>query len=74
VIEVRNSQDKLDGLEQHTQVFVDAVCALLDESRGDWGEGTFYPGGYEVSYEPVIRGGRNLLQKAKVSFEVEVSR
>ena len=74
VIEVRHSQDKLDALEAHTQVYVDAVCALLDDSRGDWGSGAFYPGGYDVSYEPVVRGGRNLLQKAKVSFDVEVSR
>ena len=74
VVEVRHSQDKLDSLESHTQVYVDAVCALLDDSRGEWGQGSFYPGGYDVSYEPVVRGGRNLLQKAKVSFEVEVSK
>ena len=66
--------EKLEALEAHTQVYVDAVCALLDEARGDWGEGSFYPGGYDVSYEPVVRGGRNLLQKAKVSFDVEVSK
>jgi hypothetical protein len=74
VVEVRHSQEKLDALEAHTQVYVDAVCALLDDSRGDWGGGSFYPGGYDVSYEPVVRGGRNLLQKAKVSFNVEVSK
>jgi hypothetical protein len=74
VVEVRHSQEKLEALEAHTQVYVDAVCALLDEARGDWGEGSFYPGGYDVSYEPVVRGGRNLLQKAKVSFDVEVSK
>ena len=74
VVEVWHSQDKLEGLEAHTQVYVDAVCALLDDSRGDWGEGSFYPGGYDVNYESVVRGGRNLLQKAKVSFDVEVSK
>lgn len=74
VVEVRHSQDKLEALEAHTQVYVDAVCALLDDSRGDWGSGSFYPGGYDVSYEPVVRGGKNLLQKAKVSFDVEVSK
>ncbi len=74
VVEVRHSQDKLEALEAHTQVYVDAVCALLDDSRGDWGSGSFYPGGYDVSYEPVVRGGKNLLQKAKISFDVEVSK
>src|SRR5258708_31408341 len=37
VIEVRHSQDKVDGIETNTQVYVDAACALLDDSRGDWG-------------------------------------
>jgi len=74
VVEVRHSQDMLDGIEQHVQVYVDAVCALLDDSRGDWGGGAFYPGGYEVNYEPVARGGKNFLQRAKVGFDVEVSK
>ena len=55
-------------------MYVDAVCALLDDSRGDWGDGAFYAGGYEVAFEAVARGGKNFLQRAKVKFEVEVSR
>jgi hypothetical protein len=74
VIEVRHSQDGLDSIESNLQVYVDAVCALLDDSRGDWGDGSFYGGGYEVHYEPVARGGINFLQRAKVGFEVEVSK
>ena len=53
---------------------MDAVCALLDDSRGDWGSGAFYTGGYDVSYEPIARGGKNFLQRAKVGFDVEVSK
>lgn len=74
VIEVRHSEDRLDYLDAGTQVYVDAVCALLDESRGDWGGGAFYTGGYDVSYEPITRGGKNFLQRSKVGFEVEISR
>jgi hypothetical protein len=74
VIETRNSQDHLDSLETNLQVYVDAVCALLDDSRGDWGSGAFYAGGYDVSYESVTRGGKNFLQRAKVGFDVEVSK
>ncbi len=73
VIEVRHSQDVLAGLESSAQVYVDAVCELLNGSRGDWGSGFFYSGGYDVSFEPVARGGRNFLQRAKVGFDVEVS-
>jgi cell division protein ZapA (FtsZ GTPase activity inhibitor) len=74
VVEVRNSQDKLDGIESSTEAYVDAVCALLDDSRGDWGSGLLYAGGYDVSYETVGRGGRNFLQRARVGFDVEVSK
>jgi hypothetical protein len=74
VVEVRYSQDTLGGIESSVQVYVDAICAMLDDSRGDWGSGLFYTGGYDVSYEPVGRGGLNFLQRAKVGFDVEVSK
>ena len=74
VVEVRHSQDRLENIEGNLQTYVDAVCALLDDSRGDWGNGSFYTGGYDVSYDPVARGGQNYLQKAKVGFDVEVSK
>lgn len=74
VVEVRQSQDRLSALEANLQTLVDAVCALLDDARGDWGSGAFYAGGYEVTYDPVIRGGKNFLQRAKVGFDVEVSK
>src|SRR5271154_310134 len=45
VVEARYSQDDLDSLESTIEVYVDAVCALLDDSRGDWGSGLFYGGG-----------------------------
>ena len=74
VVEVRCSQDRIEGLETATEVYVDAVCALLDDSRGAWGNGLFYAGGYDVNYEPIGRGGKNFLQRARVGFEIEVSK
>lgn len=74
VVEARYSQDKLDSLQANAEVYADAICALLDDSRGDWGNGFFYSGGYEVSYGAVVRGGNNFLQIAKVGFDVEISR
>ena len=73
VIEVRQTQEKLDQIEQNTEMYVDAVCALLGEARGDWGDGASYSGGYQVDYEPVAMGGKNFVQRAKVSFAVELS-
>ena len=72
-IEVRISQDRLDGLEDQVQSYVDAITQVLDQNRGDWGEGMYYAGGYEATLNPVKHGGRNFIQIAKVTFEVGVS-
>lgn len=74
VVEVRCSQDRLQGLERNLEHYADAVCAVLDAARGDWQDGAFYTGGYEVSYGPVKHGGSNFMQIAKIGFEVEISR
>ena len=72
-IEVRLSQDKLDGLEAGLQLYVDAITQVLEQNRGDWGQGTYYTGGYEVAFGPVKHGGRNFIQIAKITFEVGAS-
>jgi hypothetical protein len=73
VAEVRASQDRIEGLEERVRLYVDAVTQVLDANRGSWGQGMFFTGGYEVKFEPVQYGGRNLLQAAKVIFEVDLS-
>jgi hypothetical protein len=72
-IEVRVSQDRLDGLQDQLQVHLDAITQVLDQGRGDWGEGMYYAGGYEAVLGPVKHGGRNFIQTGKVTFDVGVS-
>jgi len=73
VVEARVSQDRLEEMETHVQFYVDAITQVLDNNRGDWGDGVFYGGGYEVTYGGVKHGGRNFIQIAKVSFVLEIS-
>ena len=73
VAEVRVSQDRIEGLEDQLRLYVDAVTQVLDGNRGVWAQGVFFTGGYEVNFDPVQHGGRNFLQVAKVSFEVDLS-
>jgi hypothetical protein len=73
-VEVRHSHDRLEGIEGRLQGYAEAVTRVLERNRGDWGAGMFYGGGYEVAFGAVKRGGRNFVQAAKVTFEVEVSR
>ncbi len=73
VAEVRVSQDRMEGLEEQIRLYVDAVTQVLDTNRGSWGEGMFFTGGYEVKFDAIQHGGRNFLQMARVSFEVDLS-
>lgn len=73
IAEVRVSQDRIEGLEDRLRLYADAVTQVLDSNRGSWGQGAFYSGGYEVTFDPVKQGGRNFLQTAKVTFEVDMS-
>lgn len=73
VVEVRVSQDRLEGIEQSLRLYVDAVTQVLDDNRGTWAQGAFFAGGYEATFEPVRHGGRNFLQIAKVVIEVDFS-
>jgi len=73
-IEIRHSQDRLEGLQDRLELYTDAVAQALDASRGDWGDGMFFAGAYEVSFGAVKHGGKNFVQPAKITFEIEVSR
>jgi hypothetical protein len=73
VAQISVSQDRIEGIETQTRLYVDAVTQVLDANRGSWGQGAFYTGGYEVTFDPVKQGGRNFLQVAKVTFEVDMS-
>jgi hypothetical protein len=73
VIEIRVSQDRIEGIEPTLQLFADAVTRVLDQRRGDWGDGMFFGGAYEAAFGAVKHGGKNFVQAAKVEFDVEVS-
>ena len=73
VVEVRFSSDRLEDVGPGLQAYVDAVIEVVDGSRGDWGDGVFYSGGYDVAFGAVKSGGRNFLQSAKIGMTVEIS-
>jgi hypothetical protein len=72
-VEVRVSYDRLDTLARDVQLYAAAAAETLDCHRGEWGNGMFYGGGYQVEFGPVKKGGKNFLQTAKISFDLDVS-
>jgi len=72
-VEMRVSQDRIDQIETNLQAYADAITEVLNDSRGDWGDGVFFDGGYDVTFGGVKHGGRNFLQIAKIAFALEIS-
>jgi hypothetical protein len=72
-IEVRISQDRIEGVSDLLQIYVDTLTRILDQNRGDWGNGMFYTGGYQAVFGQMEHGGRNFIQTGKITFEVAVS-
>jgi hypothetical protein len=73
-IDVRCSQDRIDGLQDQLELYADSVMQTLEAARGDWGDGMFFGGAYQVTFAAIKHGGRNFVQTAKVAFEIDVSR
>jgi hypothetical protein len=74
VTSVRVSHERWDQVEPQTALLVEAVTNLLEGKRGDWGDGIYYAGGYEATFTPVRQGGKNFLQMASVTFDLDVVR
>jgi hypothetical protein len=72
-VDVRVSHDRLEDLSRTLELHVEAVTNVLDSQRGDWGGGIFFAGGYEVTFGATKHGGKNFIQTAKVTFDVDVS-
>ncbi len=73
VAEIRVSQDRVEELEQSLQFYVDSVIQVLNYNRGDWGNGLFFSGAFDVEFGAIRHGGKNYLQSAKIRFVVDAS-
>lgn len=72
-IEVRVTHDHATELQQVLAFYVEAVTEVLHRHRGDWGQGVFYTGGYEITFQPIKRGGKSYLQSAVITLEAHIS-
>lgn len=73
IAEIRVSHDHAVPLENQMRFYTEAVTKILDEHRGDWGNGVFYCGEYDVIFSTIKHGGKNYFQSIKVSFILNAS-
>lgn len=72
IIELRHSNDRLENVQAESQYYLDAILAVLNNSRGEWAEGYYFGGAYEVRFEPAKPGGLHFVQASKVKVSVAV--
>jgi hypothetical protein len=66
VVEVTNSQDKLEGLTDTLQSTADAVSDVFDRNSGNLGGGMVLKPGYQAEIDAVKKGGLHYQQSARV--------
>ena len=54
--------------------YVDAVTSILRSNVGDWGDGFFYGGTYDVQFQAPKIGGLGFVESARVTATLTVSR
>ncbi len=72
-IAVAASADLVDQVEQWIHYYVEAVTNVLRQNIGDWGNGMFFPGAYDVQLQAPKPGGSGFVQTATVTCIVSVS-
>lgn len=73
-IEVRVSQDRLEGITEKLHYYSDAVRDVMERNGGCVGPGLYLSGETTVQIEGVKKGGRQFLQSSRVICTVVVNR
>ena len=53
--------------------YLQAIELILQANQGDWGDGFYYSGVYEVQLQPIKAGGFGFVQSARISFTLNVN-
>jgi hypothetical protein len=74
VADVWASGNLIGDIDQWIHFYVEAVTNILRNNIGDWGDGVFFPGVYDVQFQSPRVGGLGFAQVARISFNLNVSR
>lgn len=74
VAEIWASGNMVTETDQWIHFYVEAVTELLRGSIGDWNDGFFFSGAYDVQMQQPKTGGFGFVQSAKVTCNLNISR
>jgi hypothetical protein len=72
--EIWASGNLVTDTDQWIHFYVEAVTDILRQNIGDWGDGIFFSGIYDVQFQAPRPGGLGFVQSAKVTSNLIVSR
>ena len=73
VAEIWASADLINQADEWIHFYVESVADILQSNIGDWCDGIFYSGEYEVQFQPPKAGGLGFVESAKLTFSLNVS-
>lgn len=74
IAEIWASGNMVTQADQWIHFYVEAVTDLLRQNIGDWGDGIYFSGVYDVQFQQPKAGGFGFVQSAKVTCDINVSR
>ncbi len=74
VAEIWASGNMVTQSDQWIHFYVEAVTEILRGNIGDWGDGIFFSGLYDIQFQQPKAGGFGFVQSAKVTCNLNVSR
>ena len=72
--EIWASGNLVTNTDQWIHFYVEAATNILRQNIGDWGDGIFFSGLYDVQFQAPRAGGLGFVQSAKVTCNLNVSR
>ncbi len=74
IAEIWASGNMVTQSDQWIHFYVEGVTELLRQNIGDWGDGMFFSGSYDIQFQQPKTGGLGFVQSAKVTCSLNVSR
>ena len=72
-VEIWTSSDLLTQADEWIHLYAEGVTSLLRSNTGDWGDGFFYSGSYDLSFQAPKAGGLGYVECAQLTFDLTVS-
>jgi hypothetical protein len=74
IAEIWASGNLVNDVDQWIHFYVEAMTNVLRQNIGDWGDGVFFSGVYDVQFQPAKPGGLGYVESARVMCSLTVSR